>query len=217
MKATLKRPATHSGAERERRKAKILKAASKLFAARGYAACDIDRVAAKLKIAKGTIYLYFRSKEELFRACVAEVVTQMQQKVQAAAESQTEPFRQMAAAIRAYLEFFAEHPDYVELLIQEQAVCRNRGQSTYFKRRDSARVYWRRFYQQLIDEGRLRPNFDVESILNTIGNLVFGTMFTNHFIGPPPSLDEQYQRMLEIVLQGVLSEKERGKGLPKFA
>lgn len=217
MKTILKSPAAATETDRERRKAKILKAAGKLFAARGYAACDIDSVAAKLKIAKGTIYLYFRSKEELFRGCVADVVTKMQVRVQAAAETQSEPFRQMAAAIRAYLEFFAENPDYVELLIQEQAICRHRGQSTYFKRRDSARVYWRRFYQQLIDEGRLRPNFDVESILNTIGNLVFGTMFTNHFIGPPASLDEQYQRMLEIVLQGVLSDKERGKGMPKFA
>jgi AcrR family transcriptional regulator len=52
------------------RREEILAAAFEVFAANGYEATRIDDVAAKAGIAKGTIYLYFRDKEQLFRAVV---------------------------------------------------------------------------------------------------------------------------------------------------
>jgi AcrR family transcriptional regulator len=48
----------------------ILAAALKVFDAHGYEAARIDDVARQAGIAKGTIYLYFRDKERLFRAVV---------------------------------------------------------------------------------------------------------------------------------------------------
>jgi AcrR family transcriptional regulator len=50
----------------ERRQA-ILAAALEEFSACGFAAARLDDVAAKARIAKGTIYLYFRDKEALFQ------------------------------------------------------------------------------------------------------------------------------------------------------
>ena len=211
MKTKLKPPPEKNADQRAERRSKILAAAAKLFAAHGYSACDMERIAAKLKIAKGTIYLYFQSKEELFRACIAEAMTQMQAEVRAASESEPEPLQQLTLAIRAYLDFFANHPEYVELFVQERAVLKNRQRPTYFEHRDAGRVYWRRFYQRLIDDGRLRPDFKVESILNTIGNLCFGTMFANHFLGTPRDSEAQCQEMLDIVLKGLLSDEERAK------
>jgi AcrR family transcriptional regulator len=52
------------------RQQKILAAAFEVFAAHGYEAARIDDVARQAGIAKGTIYLYFRDKEQLFRAVV---------------------------------------------------------------------------------------------------------------------------------------------------
>jgi AcrR family transcriptional regulator len=56
------------------RQEEILKAAFNVFAAHGYEATRIDEVAKKAGIAKGTIYLYFRDKDQLFRAVVNSVV-----------------------------------------------------------------------------------------------------------------------------------------------
>src|SRR5882757_3259012 len=48
----------------------ILRAAARVFAERGYQAATIDDIAEYAGIAKGTVYLYFRSKHELFfRVC----------------------------------------------------------------------------------------------------------------------------------------------------
>ena len=52
----------------------ILAAAFEVFAAHGYEATRIDAVARQAGIAKGTIYLYFRDKEQLFRAMVRSLV-----------------------------------------------------------------------------------------------------------------------------------------------
>ena len=57
-----------SGTYKERFKRKILAAAFKEFSKKGYYKTNLDDVAASLNIARGTIYLYFKSKRNLFEA-----------------------------------------------------------------------------------------------------------------------------------------------------
>lgn len=63
---------------RERRKdarpGEILEAALDLFVERGFAATRADDVAARAGVSKGTVFLYFGSKEELFKAVVRESI-----------------------------------------------------------------------------------------------------------------------------------------------
>ncbi len=56
--------------QKARRQDAILAAAFEVFSRHGYEAARIDDVARRAQIAKGTIYLYFRNKEQLFRAVV---------------------------------------------------------------------------------------------------------------------------------------------------
>src|SRR4051812_19927525 len=55
---------------KEARPAEILKAALACFKERGFAATRLEDVAARAEVTKGTIYLYYASKEELFKAVV---------------------------------------------------------------------------------------------------------------------------------------------------
>ena len=55
---------------KEERPGEILAAALDCFAERGYAATRLEDVAARAGIAKGTLYLYFANKEELFKSVV---------------------------------------------------------------------------------------------------------------------------------------------------
>lgn len=56
----------------ETRRSDIIGAALRLFAAKGFAATKLDDVAAAAGTAKGTIYLYFTTKEDLFREVVRQ-------------------------------------------------------------------------------------------------------------------------------------------------
>ncbi|MGE0718952.1 MAG: TetR family transcriptional regulator [Alphaproteobacteria bacterium] len=59
---------------KDARPAEIVAAALDAFAERGYAATRLDDVATRAGISKGTLYLYFQSKEELFKAVIRQTV-----------------------------------------------------------------------------------------------------------------------------------------------
>lgn len=59
---------------KDARPAEILDAALEVFTAKGFAATRLDEVAARAGVSKGTLYLYFSSKEELFKAMVRQTV-----------------------------------------------------------------------------------------------------------------------------------------------
>jgi AcrR family transcriptional regulator len=59
---------------KDARPAEIVTATAEVFAERGYAAARLDDVAHRAGVTKGTVYLYFKNKEELFKAIVREAV-----------------------------------------------------------------------------------------------------------------------------------------------
>jgi TetR/AcrR family transcriptional regulator len=71
-------PALAPAAKRERRKearpGELVEAALDLFVEKGFAATRAEEVAARAGVSKGTLFLYFQSKEELFKAVVLENV-----------------------------------------------------------------------------------------------------------------------------------------------
>lgn len=73
-------PGTGEGTPRWQRRPgarpeEILKAAMQTFVERGFAATKLDEVAARAGVSKGTLYLYFPNKEQLFQAAVRDSVT----------------------------------------------------------------------------------------------------------------------------------------------
>jgi AcrR family transcriptional regulator len=193
---------------RARRQEQILEAAVQLFAEHGYSNTDTQLLAEKLQIGKGTLYRYFRSKRELFLAAADRVMRQMRQCIDDSIEGIEEPLDRIATAIRAYLAFFAEHPEFVELLMQERAQFKDRKKPTYFVHREANLERWLALYRSLIAAGRIR-DVPVERISDVMSNLVYGTMFTNYFTDQRQSFEKQAQDILDIMFHGILSESER--------
>ena len=69
---------------REQRRGDILAAALEEFVGRGFAAARLDDVARRARIAKGTIYLYFRDKESLFQELVRTMLSPLVGTIEAA-------------------------------------------------------------------------------------------------------------------------------------
>jgi hypothetical protein len=119
-----------------------------------------------------------------------------------------DPLAQMEQVIRAYLAFFKANPGFVELLIQERAEFKDRPKPTYFVHHDANIDKWHTLLRQLIAAGRVR-DIPLDTITNVVGDLMYGTMFTNYFAGRQTSLEEQAEAILEIVLTGTLTDAER--------
>lgn len=199
---------------RERRREEILDAAASLFAQHGYRNTDMEYVAAALGVAKGTIYRYFTSKEELFLAATDRGMRRAGDFVDSAVSSETDPLERMSHAVRAYLTFFRNHPQYVELLIQERAEFRDRPQQTYFAYRDRRVAPWREMFRSLIAEGRVRE-LPPETIVRVLSNLVYGTMFTNYFTGEQVPPEQQAADIMNIMLSGLLTKPQISPALPQ--
>jgi AcrR family transcriptional regulator len=191
-----------------RRREEILKVAARLFAERGYSNTDTQDLADELQVGKGTLYRYFPTKRELFLAAVDRVMREMRQRVDASIAGIADPLELLSQGIRAFLSFYGEHPEYVELLIQERAQFKDREKPTFLEHRDANIKRWREFYRKLIGEGRVR-DVPVERITDVVSNLLYGCMFTNYFAGRRGPVENQVQDILDIVFNGILSESER--------
>jgi AcrR family transcriptional regulator len=121
-----------------------------------------------------------------------------------------DPLQRAQRAVFEYLTFFQQHPQYVELLIQERAEFRDRQKPTYFVHRDAHVERWRDLFRGLIAAGRVR-DVPVDRICDVLSDLVYGTMFTNYFAARRNPVEAQARDILDIVFHGVLSEAERGR------
>ena len=117
MTSRLKRPATPPNATRPLRRAgprwrrlpeerprQILHAALEVFDQRGLAGARLDDIARRAGVSKGTIYLYFPNKEELFREVVRAVIVDRLREA-AAKASEGDPLHELKRYLRGYWEF----------------------------------------------------------------------------------------------------------------
>jgi len=205
-KATAKRP---SGEELwASRKEEILTQAALLFAKHGYSETDTQLLAETIGVGKGTVYRYFPSKRELFLAAADRVMRMMRERVDASVESLDDPVARITTGIRVFLAFFAEHPEFIELLIQERAQFKDRTKPTFMEHRAVNVERWRAIYQDLIGAERVRA-IPVDRITDVIGNLLYGTIFTNYFSGQSKSVEVQAQDIIDVVFNGILTPREQ--------
>ena len=194
----------------ERRCEEILCRASRVFAEMGYQNADVQVVADALSISKGTIYRYFPTKEKLFLAAIERGVRCLDQHMISARATEPDPLKQIEVMIRAYLAFFEKHPQLAELFVQERAEFRSRKKSIYFEVKEEAQDSCREMTEALIATGRVR-NMPVERITGVMGDLLYGTMFTNFLTGRRRPHEDQARDILDVVLNGILSDAERKK------
>ncbi|MBX9792410.1 MAG: TetR/AcrR family transcriptional regulator [Pirellulales bacterium] len=196
------------------RREQILLAATRLFAEHGFANTDTQRLADELGIGKGTLYRYFPSKRELFLAATDRGMRMLVETIDASIADIEDPPTRIAQVVRSYLKFFADHPQLCELLISERALFKDRKKPTYFEHREANRERLRLLYRGYIDEGQIR-DMPVDRILDVLGDLMYGTMFTNHFSQRQVSVESQAQDIIDVVFHGILSDQGRERNPPK--
>ncbi len=201
-----KRPA--SQALYARRQEQILGVAVQLFAEQGYSNADTQQLAERLGVGKGTLYRYFDCKRELFLAAVDRVMRQLLATVLDAMAPVTDPLESLRMGIVAFLEFFAANPAFVELLIQERALFKDRPKPTFQEHREANRERWRPLYQSLIDAGRMRK-IPTDRCMNVVGNQLYGAIFTNYVAGQTIDAADQARDLIDVLFLGLLSDSER--------
>lgn len=90
------------------KRAAILDAALRLFSQYGYRRTSIDDIAREAEIAKGTVYLSFKSKEEIFRALCERLIESAESAVKLARTTIGPVDERLVAVLEAKFGFFFE-------------------------------------------------------------------------------------------------------------
>lgn len=188
----------------EQRREDILLAARKVFAEQGFRCAEVQQIADRAGIGKGTIYRFYTTKDELFQAAVDAAMQRLTGKVDAALEHRQDPLLQLRAAFAAYIEFFREHPEVIALFVHERAELRG-GKPLYFVYSEARRRRWVGICQQLIDRYSCRVN-DPELILDAIANLAYGSVFVHRITGRSGVFDDEAEKLTDLLFNGILQQ-----------
>ncbi|MBN1532153.1 MAG: TetR/AcrR family transcriptional regulator [Spirochaetes bacterium] len=104
--------------EKEQRREAILRAAEKLFLKKGFENTTMDEIARRCDLSKGTLYLYFSTKEQLYLVIINRAVTEMLDLVKEMQADVESPLDRLRNIGEAYLRFYETHPDHFSILIR---------------------------------------------------------------------------------------------------
>ncbi len=103
----------------EFRCASILAAARAVFARKGFAAALVDDIADEAGIAKGTVYLYFPSKEEIYLAALVEDLQSFHEQTLLAVKAARGARQKIRAFAEVGLEYCSSHRDFLRIFVSE--------------------------------------------------------------------------------------------------
>ncbi len=155
--------------EKEQRREEIISAAQKVFFEKGLQAATMDDIADTAEVSKGTIYLYYKSKEDLYLAVVLrgmDILLDMFLKI---TESDQPAIRKIGLFGDAYLEFFKANRKYFLMMDFYETPQFHKQVSEEMKQvcSVSSQKIWTAFFdtiQQAIDDGMMRPNLNARQV-----------------------------------------------------
>ncbi|HAE40172.1 MAG TPA: hypothetical protein DCG57_16300 [Candidatus Riflebacteria bacterium] len=100
------------------KKTRILEAAIKLFTMQGYHETKLDEVAKQAEIAKGTLYLYYKSKEDLFLQCLIDGFEKSMVLTRAVIESHENTNGRLLKLLELQAELFRHNGPLIQQFIQ---------------------------------------------------------------------------------------------------
>jgi len=104
----------------------ILEAASQVFGAKDFHEVLIDEIAEVGGIGKGTVYRYFRTKEDLYFATILHGLDRLDQVLSVALPQETSPCRRLERIAREILGLFWNHRSLLMLVYRDERSLRTR-------------------------------------------------------------------------------------------
>lgn len=103
--------------QKEKKKNLIMDAAEKLFIQKGYQNTTMTEIAKKSKLAKGTLYLYFSSKKDLYFTSVERALHTLKNLIDESIESCKSGFEKVVSMGKTYVNFSTSYENYYKLIL----------------------------------------------------------------------------------------------------
>jgi AcrR family transcriptional regulator len=210
-----KTPLSRRRRQPEVRSADILNAALDAFVENGFAATRLEDIAERAGVSKGTLYLYFESKEALFKAVIREtivpVVERAEQRVEAFSGSSREL---LALTLRSSWSALSESrmTGLPKLVLAEATNFPEVARAYFDEVVLRVRGLFARVLRRGIDRGEFRP-LDVEYTARAmIAPVVMAQIWKHSLVKcqiDAIDFDRQLDVLIDLILNGVASSEER--------
>jgi AcrR family transcriptional regulator len=154
------------------RREEILTAAIKVFGKKGFAATCVGDVADAAKIAKGTVYLYFDSKEEIYATAVRLAIERLQAYSAKRVQPATGVRERLAVAISVRMEFWHEQINLYRLLLTVGREPQHKRQTHELLR--AGHAYFVGILRDGVEGGEIAGKVDLEAVAWAILDMVRG-------------------------------------------
>jgi AcrR family transcriptional regulator len=190
-------PAHAPGDSRIAKRDRIVTAALRLFAHQPYQEVTMDSVAKQAGVAKGTLYLYFDSKEALYLGILSDGLEKAAQNYPI--DPHADAAERLRRGIAVSIHFYDTHRDFLHLVATEEprlAAARNRLIEEFRQRGID-------FFSALIEEGiasgifrRVDLRLATLTIMGAIRTLLL-------YYGEPRDADELARGLVQVLLEGL--------------
>jgi len=128
--------------ERQARRAQVLRHAKRIFARKGYHRTNVADIIGRAHIARGTFYLYFQNKKDLFEELLKQVLNEVSSRIYRlrVRPGEPDPVEQLRANLRRVMIFVLAERELIDILLNH---------SVGFDRELDLRI--RDFYEQIVD------------------------------------------------------------------
>ncbi len=154
------------------RRQEILAAAIHVFGKKGFAATCVGDVAREAKLAKGTVYLYFDSKEEIYAAAVRAAVDRLHALAAARLEGVEGLRQRLSVAITVRMEFWYQQLNLYRLLLTVGREAQHKRQTHELMR--AGHAFYRSILQAGRDTGEIAAGVDLDTLAWAILDMVRG-------------------------------------------
>ncbi|MBE9547709.1 MAG: TetR/AcrR family transcriptional regulator [Proteobacteria bacterium] len=195
--------------EKEQRRKTILKAARKQFFEKGFNPVTVASIARKAELSKGTIYLYFKSKEEIYAQILLSDIDKFHERISSVFQEGKGASEMLLDFSDIYIDYFLADRELFRILM----VFMLRNDSMDFSEElnndliratNSTIDVIERIFRYGIDEGEFPPDINIRQGRNAIWGLLNGVISLHLFTGKESARERKIRSAVKVGLEGFI-------------
>jgi len=199
--------------EKQQRREEIVQAAERVFFSRGFEKATMDDVAEAAELSKGTLYLYFKSKEDLHMAVALKGIAMLNSLTSGIRQLAENALEKLINMGQACIEFTSSHPDHMNSIMllegfELQSISYSADDMRQMIYQESPVGMVLEIVEQGVEEKLIRSDIPAPVIAHTLWMQMLGVI---RFIMKKTALLEMldlspekvYESHFELVLNGI--------------
>lgn len=189
------------------KKEQIIKIAQELFARFGFAKTTIEDIARSLRMAKASIYYYFKNKEAIYEEVIKKEGRITKDEIMKAVSEQETPQEKLKAYILTRFRAFKKMANYYTAFKEEYL----KNYSFVIEARNRYREFELNLIKNILNYGIKRGEFEIEDVdltAEAILTAMNGFEYQFTFDTPEEELERNLDTLLNVLFRGI--EKRKG-------